>query len=239
MCIFNRRCADTRGRLTAEEHRPLATNLARRCGSRHGTSVSTCSAYTTTFHHTTASHHHFMYHSSNHTLNPCCLPPQNLVTMRYLLFQNLQTRKPSTGSGPSSIHGGGTPGWNTLSTGRTKVLSSAPGSLVMTSLIQCFSHNTTQNTQIAQLPGVEVGPVVVIPSGHQELPVEEGVLSQSHNHHKQHTIQHTTHCHQISTLNPLLHSPRSSDHLLLSNSTHYMKTLPMHSLVWSRSYEHY
>lgn len=42
-------------------------------------------------------------------------------------------------------------------------------SWVMTSSIQHFSHNTTRNSQIAQLPGV-----VVNPSGHQEPPMEKG-----------------------------------------------------------------
>ncbi|ROL48946.1 hypothetical protein DPX16_1886 [Anabarilius grahami] len=75
------------------------------------------------------------------------------------------------------------------------------------------SRNSTLNTQIAQLPGVEVGPIVVVQSSRQEPPLDEGVLSRSHNHRRPLTF----HCHQIST--------------------HYKETLLLH-LVRSRLYEH-
>ncbi len=51
--------------------------------------------------------------------------------------------------------------------------------------------------------------------------MEEGVLSRSHNHHK----QIATHRHQISTLHPLGHFPQSSD----SRHLHLISTVTIKS----------
>ncbi len=91
----------------------------------------------------------------------------------------------------------------------------------MTSSIQRSSHNTTLNTQIAQVQGVEVDPVVSAPSGRQEPTMEEGVLSRSHNHHR----LIATYRHQISTLHPLGHFPQSSD----SRHLHLISTVTIKS----------
>ncbi len=91
----------------------------------------------------------------------------------------------------------------------------------LTSSIQRSSHNTTLNTQIAQLQGVKVDPVVSAPSGRQEPTMEEGVLSRSHNHHR----LIATYRHQISTLHPLGHFPQSSD----SRHLHLISTVTIKS----------
>lgn len=150
--------------------------------------------------------------------------------MRYLLLLKWLTTRSSTGSTPSSTRGDGAIESNTSLTGKVTALKNNPGLLVMMCSIHLFSPNSILIIRIVQHQDVEAAPIIA-PSGRQEPPVEEGVLSWRHNH-----LRHlSAHRHQTSTFCQLIHSPQHSDSLhlySLINAPHIFHHI-LHSFVWS------